>query len=61
MIAETMAGGTILIFVGYIVGPPLFGAVALMSDGMGAAFLLNAAATLLAQIPLAWLSFRRSA
>lgn len=59
MIAETMAGGTILIFVGYIVGPPVFGAVALVSGGMGAAFKLNAAVTLLAQIPLAWLSLRR--
>ncbi|WP_233553251.1 MFS transporter [Teichococcus wenyumeiae] len=61
MIAETMAGGTILIFVGYIVGPPLFGAVALISGGMGTAFLLNAAATLLALIPLAWLGIRKSA
>jgi MFS family permease len=61
MIAETMAGGTILIFAGYIIGPPLFGAVALMSGGMGAAFLINAAATLLALIPLASLSIRRSA
>jgi len=52
MIAETMAGGTILIFVGYIVGPPLFGAVALMSGGMGVAFMLNATITLLALIPL---------
>jgi MFS family permease len=61
MIAETMAGGTILIFTGYIVGPPLFGAVALMSGGMGTAFKLDAAATLLALIPLSWLSIRRSA
>ncbi len=61
MIAETMAGGTILIFTGYIVGPPLFGAVALMSGGMSTAFMINAAATLLAQIPLLWLSFRKSA
>ena len=59
MIAETMAGGTILIFVGYIIGPPLFGAVSLMSGSMGMAFKLNAAATLLAQIPLAWLSIRK--
>lgn len=61
MIAETMAGGTILIFVGYIVGPPLFGAVALISGGMGTAFLLNAAATLLALIPLTWLGIRKRA
>lgn len=61
MIAETMAGGTILIFVGYIIGPPLFGAVSLLSGSMGTAFKLNAAATLLAQIPLAWLSIRKSA
>jgi MFS family permease len=60
MIAETMAGGTILIFAGYIIGPPLFGAVALMSGGMGTAFLINAAATLLALIPLTWLSIRRA-
>jgi MFS family permease len=60
MVAETMAGGTILIFMGYIIGPPLFGVVALMSDGMGTAFMLNAAATLLALIPLVWLSIRRS-
>jgi MFS family permease len=60
MIAETMAGGTILIFLGYIIGPPLFGAVALMSDGMGTAFKVNAAITLLALIPLTWLSIRKS-
>jgi MFS family permease len=59
MIAETMAGGTILIFVGYIIGPPAFGAVALMSGGMGTAFKLSAAATLLALIPLGWLRIRR--
>lgn len=61
MIAETMAGGTILIFVGYIVGPPLFGAVALMSSGMGTAFMLNATITLLALVPLSRLSTRTSA
>ncbi|MFC0409744.1 MFS transporter [Roseomonas elaeocarpi] len=61
MIAETMAGGTILIFLGYIIGPPLFGAVALLAGGMGAAFMLNAAITLLALIPLTWLSIRRPA
>ncbi|MBE9604111.1 MFS transporter [Acetobacteraceae bacterium H6797] len=56
MIAETMAGGTILIFTGYIVGPPLFGAVAMASGGMSTGFMLNAAITLLAQIPLLWLT-----
>jgi MFS family permease len=61
MIAETMAGGTILIFIGYIVGPPLFGAVALISGGMGAAFMLNATITLLALIPLSRLSTRKLA
>jgi hypothetical protein len=55
MIAETMAGGTVLIFAGYIVGPPMFGAVALLSGGMGTAFAVNAAVTLLALVPLAWL------
>lgn len=58
MIAETMSGGTVLIFTGYIVGPPVFGMVAGVSGGMGAGFLLNAAVTLLAQIPLARLSAR---
>jgi len=61
MIAETMAGGTILIFTGYIVGPPLFGAVALLSGGMGAAFMLNATVTLLALIPLTMLNTRKPA
>lgn len=61
MIAETMAGGTILIFAGYIIGPPLFGAVALLSGGMGAAFMINASITLLALIPLARLSTRTPA
>jgi predicted MFS family arabinose efflux permease len=60
MIAETMAGGTILIFLGYIVGPPVFGAVTLLAGGMGTAFMVNAAATLLALVPLTWLSMRRS-
>ncbi|MBO1077798.1 MFS transporter [Roseomonas haemaphysalidis] len=60
MIAETMAGGTILIFLGYIVGPPVFGAVTLLAGGMGTAFMVNAAATLLALVPLTWLSIRRS-
>lgn len=58
LIAETMAGGTILIFTGYIVGPPLFGAVALLAGGMGAGFLVNGAITLLALVPLAWLRGR---
>lgn len=61
MIAETKAGVTILIFTDYIIGPPLFGAVALVASGMDTAFLLNAAATLLGFIPLAWLCIRRSA
>ena len=58
MIAETMAGGTVLIFMGYIVGPPLFGAVSMISGGMSAGFMLNAAITLLAQIPLLWLTIQ---
>nr|WP_305123431.1 MFS transporter [Roseomonas sp. GC11] len=58
MIAETMAGGTILIFLGYIIGPPVFGSVALLAGGMATAFKLNALATLLALVPLGWMALQ---